>query len=380
MTVKKENEKIKHVTLHKIVAWNVIIVTINLEEILLVNKLHLIFLFVLLIPQGVMFGMAHDSPLAANIAFSQIEAVSLASALMLAIAMPSVTAQWLVGKQLNRMRRLCDQVKQGNYEELLSLSNEPRNEEDDIITLMRDMNWMARRIAIREKDLKQATDDIWQSRNQMKEKNEMLLSVNAELLAVQERLKDRTIQLENSCRCMEVMAMTDPLTTIANRRCFFATLERQITEETCKFHPISLLIIDIDFFKKINDTYGHQGGDRVLFELAKSIQRNAREGDLVARIGGEEYAVLLPGTLSEQAVNIAKRIQAGIRELKFLLGENQVSVTVSIGISTLFQSLCCFDREKIYNYADQALYYSKENGRNSISVYHPDIHTITKVA
>ena len=352
----------------------VIVIVKKVEEMLLVNKLRLIFIIMLLIPQGIMFGMAYDSSLKDNKSFSQIEAVSLASALMLAMIMPSVTVQWLVGKPLHRMRQLCYQVKQGNYRELLSLPNESRNEEDDIIVLMRDMNWMARQIEMRERDLIQAADDLLQSHNHMDEQNKMLLSVNTELLAVQDVLKERTIQLENSCSLMQVMAMTDPLTAIANRRCFFETLER-----VCKRCPISLLIIDIDFFKTINDTYGHQAGDTVLFELARIIQNSAREGDLAARIGGEEYAILLPGTLPEQALSVANRIQTGIEKHKFVLGENQVSVTASIGICTLSQALCCFDGKNIVNYADQALYYSKHNGRNSVSVYDPDTQSITKV-
>ncbi len=351
-----------------------------MEEMLLVNKLRLVFMFILLIPQGVMFGMAYDSSLATNKSFSQIEAVSLASALILGIIMPSVTVQWLVGKPLHSMRQLCYQVKQGNYGELLSLPNEARDDEDDMMTLMRDMNWMARQIEIRERDLRQVVDELWQSRNKMDEQNKILSSVNTELIIVQERLKERTVQLEKSCSRMQVMAMTDPLTSIANRRCFFEALEGQFKELGCNYRPISLLIIDIDFFKKINDTYGHQAGDTVLLELAKIIEKNAREGDLAARIGGEEYAILLPGTSSQQAIGVANRIQTGIEKHEFLLGGSQVSVTASIGVCTLAQSLCCFDREKIYNYADQALYYSKENGRNSVSVYDPNTHLIDKVA
>lgn len=346
----------------------------------MVNKLRLLFLFIVAIPQGVMFGMAYDSSLATNKSFNQMEAASLASALLLVMTMPSVAIQWLLGKSLHSMRKLCNQVKQGNYGQLIALSNESRNEEDDILVLMRDMNWMARQIENREKDLRQVADELWQSRNQMDEQNKMLLSVNAELLLVQERLKERTIQLEDSCSCMQVMAMTDPLTAIANRRCFFETMDRQFTELRCNYSPISLLIIDIDFFKKINDTYGHQAGDEVLLELAQIIQKNAREGDLVARIGGEEYGVLLPGSLTEQAVKVANRIKIGIETHVFVLGEVAVTVTVSIGICTLSQSFCCFDREKIYNYADQALYYSKHSGRNCVSVYNMETNVIAKVA
>jgi len=350
------------------------------EGIVLVNKLRLVFLTILLIPQVIMFGMAYDSLLAMNKSFSQIEAVSLASALMLAIIMPGVTVQWLVGKTLDHMRQLCYQVKQGNYHELLSLPNESRNDEEDIMVLMRDMNWMARQIENRERELKLAVDELWQSRNQMDQQNKMLLSVNKELLTVQQRLQERTTQLENSCHHMEIMAMTDPLTSIANRRCFFEALDHQITAKPCAVTPISLLIIDIDFFKKINDTYGHQSGDTVLLELAQIIQKNARDGDLVARIGGEEYAVLLPGAISKQAVNVANRIQRKIMEHKFILAEEQVSITVSIGVCTLFQSICYFERDKIYNYADQALYHSKHNGRNSVSIYDTDTHSIIKAA
>ena len=316
------------------------------EEQILVSKLRFVFLILLMIPQGIMFWMAFDSPLRGNKYINEIEALSLASALFLILVMPSLVADWLIGKHLNSMRQLCSRVKQGNYQELLSLPNEARDEEDNILTLMRDMNWMARQIEFREKALKQAVDDLQESRSRM-----------------------------------QVMAMTDPLTAIANRRCFFDTLERHFKALVCNYHPISLLIFDVDFFKKVNDNYGHQTGDIVLLELARIIQENSREGDLPARIGGEEYALLLPETDSQQAVGIASRIHKNIANHDFILNENQrISVTVSIGICTISQFLCYFDKEKLYNYADQALYYSKNVGRNSVSVYDPDSHLIHKVA
>lgn len=315
------------------------------EERTLVNKIRLIFLVMLLIPQGIIYWMASDSLLTTNKNFSQIEAVSLASALLLILGMPSLTIQWLVEKPLRNMRELCSQVKGGNYHKLLPLSSEGRDGEDEMVALMRDMNWMARQIEKREKDLQQAVDDLWQSRNQM-----------------------------------QVMAMTDPLTAIANRRCFFDTLEQKFKALVCQYQPISLLIIDVDFFKKINDTYGHQIGDQVLLELAKIIQDNTRGGDLVARIGGEEYGILLPNNTSQEAISVANRIQKGIDSHEFLLDANRISVTVSIGVCTLPQPPCCFDKEKLYNYADQALYHSKNSGRNSVSVYDPDNHSIQKVA
>lgn len=313
---------------------------------MLVSKLRLALFVILMIPQGIMFWMASSTPLYGNKYFNETEAVSLASALILILGLPSLTVDWLVGKHLNRMRQLCSRVKQGNYKELLSLPNEARDGEDDILILMRDMNWMARQIEFRERALRQAVEDLQESRSRM-----------------------------------QVMAMTDPLTAIANRRCFFDTLEQHFKELLCNRHPISLLVLDVDFFKKINDTYGHQAGDKILLELAGIIQENSRDGDLAARIGGEEYALLLPDTDLQGGVQIANRIHKHIADHDFVIHEKQqISVTVSIGICTLSQCLYCVDKEKLFNYADQALYYSKNIGRNSVSVYDPNTHLIYKVA
>lgn len=346
------------------------------------NKIRLLFLVILLIPQGVMFGMAYDSQLASNKYFNEFEAASLASALILAMIMPGITVEWLVGKPLSHMRQLCYRMKQGNYGELLSLPNESRDRdgEDAILILMRDMNWMSRQIEIRENDLKKVSDELLQSRDEVDEQNKILIAANLELLAVQERLRERTKQLESACNHMKMIAMIDPLTSIPNRRCFFEALEEQFADLICNCRPISLLILDIDFFKKINDTYGHPAGDKVLQDLAKIIQENTRQRDLTARIGGEEYGVLLPDTTEQEAASVASRIQNEIAAHTFLLGQDQVSVTVSVGLCTRPESRYCFDREKLYQYADQALYYSKHSGRNSVSAYDPGTHSIGKVA
>jgi diguanylate cyclase (GGDEF)-like protein len=316
-------------------------------DILLVTKLRLFLLIILLIPQGVIFGMTYGSTLATDKLFSQTQALSLAIAILLALAAPGLTIECLVGKHLRNMRQFCSKVYQGNYQERLSLPNQPRDgdSEDEIIVLTRDMNWMARQIEIRENELHQ-----------------------------------RTAELENTCRQVQILAMTDPLTAIANRRCFFDTLEQQFSSILHNFRPISLLILDIDRFKTINDTYGHQAGDKVLLELAGIIEKSTRSDDLAARIGGEEYALLLPNTSSAEAVMIAYRIEKCLANHEFILDTNKpISVTVSMGICTLSQ-FPCLDKEKLYNYADQALYHSKHIGRNSISVYDPNTCSVGKVA
>lgn len=344
----------------------------------MVSRLRAVFLLLVLVPQAVIFQMTKSSPLAADKYFGQAAAIALAVSLLLVLALPGMTVEWLAGKRLMQLRRFCSQVRQGNYRQLLALPNEScdGDGEEELTVLMRDMNWMARQIEVRENDLQKAVSDLSQSRQQIGEQNKYLTAVNAELLATQQQLEQRTTELEEACRNMQVMAMTDPLTSIANRRCFFETMERNFAALMCNCRPISLLILDIDRFKMINDTYGHQAGDKVLLELAEIIQNNTREGDLAARIGGEEYALLLPDTSLQEAKVVAGRIRAIVQERVFVLDEShQAFVTVSIGVCTLAR-LICVDRNKLYHYADQALYYSKHNGRNRISIYDPDTHSI----
>lgn len=329
-----------------------------------------------------MFGLAKGTTLVNDKWFSQIEAVSLVSALLLALATPSLLNEWLIGKPLEKMRYFCSKVKQGDYRERLALPNESRDrdDEDSITILMRDMNWMARQIELREQELKQAVETVRESRQHIEKQNQSLAETNAELMVIQGRLNERTTELENAFQKMQVMALTDPLTTIANRRCFFDTLEQQFAALVCNCRPISLVMIDVDRFKTINDTFGHEAGDRVLRELAGIIQKYSRENDLVARIGGEEFTVLLPGADSREAVVVARRIKTAVSSRIFELGDEQrISITVSIGICTLSQTPC-FARNNLYNYADQALYHSKNNGRNSISVFDSTIRSVVKVS
>lgn len=145
-------------------------------------------------------------------------------------------------------------------------------------------------------------------------------------------------------------------------------------------NTLPILSINIDWFKTINDTYGHEAGDKVLRKLARIIQENFRSSDLAARKGEEQFALLLPDTGLQMAATAACRIQAAIASHDFILEEkHQVSVTVSIGICTL-SKLPRTGKDKLYSYADQALYHLKRSGRNRISVFDPDTRLISKLA
>jgi diguanylate cyclase (GGDEF)-like protein len=161
------------------------------------------------------------------------------------------------------------------------------------------------------------------------------------------------------------MAATDPLTGVANRRTLDQTLRHEWFRAQRSGQPLSLLMIDADHFKTLNDRHGHQVGDEALRSLAGIIHANVhRPTDLVARYGGEEFSVILAETDSEGARQIAERIRAQVEQLP-LLGDDQSPMTVSIGIST-WTTASEISLEQLLFAADKALYQAKERGRNRV--------------
>lgn len=164
-------------------------------------------------------------------------------------------------------------------------------------------------------------------------------------------------------------SFNDHLTGISNRRAFFEVAG--IEFERCKKRPrpLSLLSIDADHFKKVNDTFGHATGDEVLKHLAKILQDCVREMDLVARLGGEEFSALLPSTDMQGAIKIAERIRSSIAESLLEVNGQKIRYTVSIGVSTVNENVTGIDM--LLKIADEALYASKHGGRNRVTAIHP---------
>jgi two-component system, cell cycle response regulator len=128
-----------------------------------------------------------------------------------------------------------------------------------------------------------------------------------------------------------------------------------------------MLLLDIDHFKQVNDTFGHDGGDRVLVEVAHRLGQTVRPGDLVARYGGEEFTVLLPSTDRRQAKEIAERVRRGVGAVAIAVGEGQLHrVTISVGVA--FLPIGTDDARSLVLYADRALYAAKNAGRDRIAV------------
>lgn len=161
------------------------------------------------------------------------------------------------------------------------------------------------------------------------------------------------------------LATIDGLTELYNHRYFQETLKGQIEISKRYGQPFSLIIVDIDFFKKFNDTYGHQAGDAVLRQVAQTLKKNSRTTDIVCRYGGEEMSIILPNTTAEEAVFSANRIHKAVAERDFHLNATETGkVTISVGVATFPDN--AESAQDLIEHADKGLYYAKEHGRNQV--------------
>ncbi len=182
--------------------------------------------------------------------------------------------------------------------------------------------------------------------------------------SLQDELKQKNRQLEDLLERVEILAITDPLTELFNRRRFETVLGKEFKKTKRYKSPLSCLMIDIDHFKKINDEYGHQTGDSVLYDIAQLIKNTFREVDIMARWGGEEFVVLLPLTNKKAALKSAARVLEIVSSHKFK-GVPDKNITVSIGIASI-PSSSIDTEEKLVNASDLAMYEAKKKGRNRI--------------
>ena len=160
------------------------------------------------------------------------------------------------------------------------------------------------------------------------------------------------------------LSVTDPLTGLYNRRHFDNMIEREFLRAQRYSNDLSVAVIDVDFFKKVNDTYGHLCGDYVLKEVAYLTLQTFRKTDMVFRYGGEEILVILTETPLEKAIIPLERLRKAIENYPFNYDNNDIHVTVSIGVESLNENIGCF--EELIDNADKALYYAKGNGRNQV--------------
>ncbi len=176
--------------------------------------------------------------------------------------------------------------------------------------------------------------------------------------------KEKKLLLE-----LEKLSKTDPLTGLSNRRGLREYAEIEFARANRENSGISILVLDLDYFKKINDVYGHSVGDQVLAKVAKELSSHVRIYDLAARIGGEEFCVLLSKTERKFALQAAERIRKAISDIILYADGDLIKITVSIGVAYHQPDI---DIDTVIKHADEALYEAKSNGRNCVIEYHVD--------
>lgn len=181
------------------------------------------------------------------------------------------------------------------------------------------------------------------------------------------KLKELQDELEKKNRLLENLAITDGLTGVYNYRFFHQKLKEEFERAKRYETPLACIMIDLDFFKNINDKYGHMVGDSVLVELASKIIENIRKNDIFARYGGEEFVLLLPHTSENGAYNEAERIRKAIENHSFN-HVDQGEIKISLGIAN-YPSDFIKTPDELLKFADDALYKAKKNGRNRTEVF-----------
>lgn len=194
------------------------------------------------------------------------------------------------------------------------------------------------------------------------DRNELIARVRTQV-----RRKRYADSLRDNVEQAIEMAVVDALTGLNNRRYFDMNLANLLDQAAQEAKPLSLLVLDIDFFKKVNDTYGHDAGDEILRALAGRIRRAVRSVDLVCRLGGEEFVIVMPETPIDVAARVAERVRRAVEAEPFNVKEGQmaVPVTISIGIADRGSDA---NPDFIYKSADKALYESKASGRNKVTL------------
>lgn len=194
-----------------------------------------------------------------------------------------------------------------------------------------------------------------------------LMKTNEQLQHRSHELEQRSNDLEKALGLVEKLAVTDSLTDLRNRRYFDDNLAAAFARAQRFNEPICLILLDIDFFKVINDSYGHAAGDIVLQTLARAFKIRTRETDISARLGGDEFSFLLYRTNRDEGIVFAESLLSMARELKFNFHEQTIHIGLSIGVACNWDDIHSI--ESLYGAADEALYEAKRRGRNQLVAF-----------
>jgi len=274
-----------------------------------------------------------------------------------------------INKQLHDIKDFMRQAQLGNSESAnrslsfqVSLESNVDHIQDKVSTAS-NVNDLKKDISVYLKNIrKQVEDNRFAEEEKEKISAQGYAQVIGELTNTQEELSSLKTQLEET----KSQLLRDSLTGLYNRVAYEDRFQVEVNRSRRTKSPLCLAMLDIDFFKKINDNYGHDVGDRVLRSFSELIQTRIRKTDMFARIGGEEFVLMMPDTPANLALLLVNELRETISKCKFHYNDTSFFVTVSIGIVELHED---DDPEGILIKADKALYKSKENGRNCCTVF-----------
>jgi diguanylate cyclase (GGDEF)-like protein len=189
-----------------------------------------------------------------------------------------------------------------------------------------------------------------------------------ELKQAKQNAEQLAINLKRANESLRELVFRDGLTGLYNHRYFQEVIESELQKSVRYKHPLSLLLIDIDYFKNVNDTFGHPAGDRVLKEISQIMLKLVRQNDIVARYGGEEFTVIMPETGKAGGKVLAQRVRRGIEQHQTKYNNQLITVTVSIGLVSTDMANVEITRKALIDRSDQVLYKAKRNGRNRIEM------------
>jgi diguanylate cyclase (GGDEF)-like protein len=205
------------------------------------------------------------------------------------------------------------------------------------------------------------------------QKEEVLARIRAHLTIrnLQKDLEDKVWELKVLYEQVKDLSIRDSLTGLYNRRYLDEVMLGQISRSTRYRHPLSVIVADLDYFKRVNDSFGHTIGDEVLAKTAQVLLTCVRDSDVVGRIGGEEFMILCPETNKTQAIMVGERIRKKMENLEWEEIQPGLVMTISIGVGSTEQEeekedVSTIDRRRLFDLADKSLYLAKESGRNKV--------------
>lgn len=279
-------------------------------------------------------------------------AVSLFAAVVLAFIMARMLAnRFMMPIRVSISR--CSSIAEGRYDERLDIQTN-----DELDRLIEAINTMSSSLSLSQRATQAAVDSLRQAKDELeirvRQRTADLSEVNSKLSReVAERLVAQKALLE--------AATIDPLTRLFNRRVVQERLDLEVARNSRQNTPFTLIIVDLDHFKMINDTYGHDAGDSILVETGVRMKGIIRGQDTLARWGGEEFMILLPDTHSSGGLEVAEKVRLRIADTAYYFAGTEIRVTASLGVAQ-YQG----DVEGMITAADQALYQAKNLGRNRV--------------